>query len=1376
MDVVPKPARRIGLVAAIFFASVVVFHASPSWATIEGDSWFPIGPAPIDGFFAGGATGRASAIAVNPQNPDEVYLGTAAGGVWRTRDGGTNWKPVTDKQAALAIGSIALAGCSPVGCTRIYAGTGENAIRRDTYYGAGLLVGVWSGGEFPSLNWTLRKGDPFDFTRGSIVDVVVDPTTSGSTTRVFVALSRGVTVSATEATVIAPAPASGGSGLYKSEDNGVTWQKLVVAGSAGAQPTDLKIDPSDANILYAGFLGRGIFKSDDKGATWCPLNEGVPSSDPSCADASGLPNVSAGFDHVELAVWPTNTQVIYARFGFCTDRLIQNCIPGVYKSSDGGLTWSERLAGNSTHNASGPKGYSRYTHAIAIDPTNQNTILLGGINLWRSIDGGQTYSTTDTNIAPAAPGGGLGVVHSDHREVVFHSAEPSRVYNTSDGGFAFSIDGGQSWRPGNDDLQITGFQSIGASPLVGAVIGASQDNGGQLWTGSRRWEHLSCCGDGGFAFLDFDDAMTLYAASNFGNLKRSTDGGSFWDSINFGISSNDPRLFYAPFVQGPGPGHRLYFGANKLYRSTNNGNSWADVSPVLATGTSNEIVTAISTLAHVANPTGSNVITAIGVAPGSPNSIYVGYYGGEIFATTAPCTMSSCWPRIDSATLPNAPVTRIAVHPTNSNIAYVTFSGFGSAARIWKTVNGGSNWSPIVTGIPPRTPANTITIEPSAPDRIWVGLDSGPDGASLFKSLNGGADWFPFSKSLPNAPVYEIVIDETHGRVYAATHGRGAFVLGKPFISTFEGWVGDDIWDVPIYGQNFLPNQSCTVRILQSTGLECASGSKDAIDGDIKTNGDGVLMTSKGGFYNAKPIVWGCLNGTCIGGTPIAQCNDDADGDGDKDPLSTVIVKCGDQVATTTVRGCPTLANPPSTTLGLDMDGTAGGGGAGGGEIGAEAAGGAPASAERTFELSATIQARDGARSLCSVSVTARPGDSNVDVLARVEEALNASRTCSAAGVKAVLDKGAAGEGEDEFPREPSLTLDTIGVAAAQVLTTIHAAPGEAQGSCYAVRGLGIPILNQLHVIEVGLETAKKGAGGGQVTVLEQSRLGTCQVSVPTKPGESAATIAQRLHDAFQAPGIPGPNPDCPSERNPRDISLHGDSLITVSSTAVKFCTTDPGVGFRIRSEELKNVHPIADAGPDRTIETESVDGTAVKLDGSGSSDPDSTPGTNDDIVRFEWFELGEGGGLIPLATGETATVQLAPGTHVIRLRVTDKGRLRDTDDVEIIVRLRKAGLDPRYYALIRSLEDMLKNQQKLLISMGVIQRELLGAYELTADQAVSMVEDYYDLVAQQQQLVAAFQKLVNEIAALEIEARKRAQIKLKAITKVGIPNKGAKP
>ncbi len=1245
--------------AAAASLALLVAAAVPAFAAIEGDTWFPLGPAPIDGFFAGGVSGRASAIAVNPENADDIWLGTAAGGVWHSLDGGANWEPESDREDALAIGAIALEDCTADGCAAIWAGTGENAVRRDTYHGAGLLVGGISGGEFPQFGWTPLTGNPFELRPGSINDVVLDPTTSGGSKRVFVTLSSGVTVGAPESTVTAPAP-SGGYGIYRTDDRGLNWVRLDVAGADGFKPTDLEMHPDDNEVLFAGFLGRGVFRSDDGGDSWCPLNDGIPKP-PGCPNQD-LPDIGVlTFDHVEIAISPGSPQVVYATFGRCADRLLQNCDRAVWRSQNGGNSWTEKRAGNPGHGAGVNPGYSRYTQALAVDPADEDTLLMGGIALWRSIDGGGNFSSSDAN---PAPGPGSAVVHSDHREVVFHPTAAGRAYTTGDGGFATSTNSGATWTPRNDDLQITGFHGLGSSPLTTMVVGTSQDNGGQTWNGSRRWTHRPCCGDAGYSFLDFDDVLTVYAASNYGSLRRSLDGGEDWDIINSGIAASDPRLFYAPFVQDPsadGTGeHPLYFGANRLYRSANNGSSWTVVSPVLATGPSTEIVTADSAVNHIAAGTGQNAISAIAVAPSDPDRVYVGYYGGEIFRTQLSPTAGDDWPRIDTAELPNVPVTRIAVHPTEPDTAYATFSGFGAHARLWKTTDGGGDWDPVVTGLPPGIPANTVSIEPSVPERVYLGLDSGPDGASLYRSLDGGASWDPFAQGLPNAPVYEISIDETHGRIYAATHGRGAFALGEPFITNFEGWVNDSIWDIPVYGQNFLPDQGpCTMRILQSNGDVCAEDTVDVMGGTIRTDGDGVLETSLVDFWSGKKVVWACFNGDCLGETPIEECYDDADGDGDNDPLSTITVLCGPQLAVGKVVGCPPLDNPPSSIVELDLADFEGSGGGGGMEL----PGGA-GEAAGVLHLAASVQRRLGTESLCAVAVPFARGESDVEILARARDAVAASPTCAANNVRATLDPGFAGAEEDEFARRPRLRLDAPGVVGGQLITVLHTDPGAATGACLRLGGLGVQAFNQIQVLKIDFETPLAGAAGGEtVRVVEHTPIGTCAITLPTAPGQSGADLAAAFVAAVQAPGIPGPHPDCPADRNPRDITNHGGSLISVYASFLELCSSDPQVGFDVRSEELANVHPIAEAGGDRVV----PGGAPIPLDATGSADPDSTPGTRDGIATYEWFDVTAGPPVL-LGAGETLGVPLAAGLHRVRLRVTDQGGLADTDEALVSV------------------------------------------------------------------------------------------------------------
>jgi len=1154
---------------AVFLSTVSPISPASS---INGKSWLPIGPAPIatadPQFFTGGWVGRATAVAVNPDNPDDVWLGTAGGGVWHSTDAGANWRAMTDTQASLAIGSLALAECDASACLTVYAGTGENAIRRDTYYGQGLLVGR-SGGPTGVYGWTLRKGTPtYDFSRGSITNVLYDPNTSGNSRVVYIALSGGVTASATESTVTAPEPSPGGYGIYKSGDDTATWTLLTVPGAEGERPTDLEMHPTSPNVLYAGFLGTGIFRSEDGGASWCPLQHGTGVQ--ICNGVSGLPSAGgSSFDHVEIAFSRSNPAVIYATLGHCPDQLLGGCYPSVFRSGDGGQTWEERLPGTSNPPDLGcPTVYSRYTHALTVDPGDADALFLGGIFLCKSENGGVSFLPTDTNTIK-------GITHLDHRSVVFHDTMTSRVYEVSDGGVTVSQDGGDTWTPRNDDLQITGFQGIDFVPQKALLLGGTQDNGGVMWKGGRVWDQLNCCGDGGFSIVDRDSAMRMFITTNAAGTVhplRSQDGGVIWGGIAADIPDGEPRSFYPAFVQDLTPPRPLYFGTNRLHKSGDDGTNWDPVSPVLSNTSQPEIVG------------GQDVISAIGVAPSNPARVYLGYYGGKIFVTDAACTNQNCWPE-RSAGLPGTPITWIAVDPQNADRAYATTSGFHSGVHVFKTENAGVLWQATgsTTGMN-GVPANVIAIEPSAAGYLWLGTDNG-----IFKSTNSGGAWTRFSDGLPNVPVYQIAIDEPNGRVYAATHGRGAYVLTKPYVNNFEGWVGDSIWDIPVYGNGFLPNQNCTMYVLRQDASICASGPVDANGGTVKTDANGTLVTDKNTYWSGQPVAWACLNSDCVGGVDISVCNPPSN------PLSTVLVACGAQLGIDHVTGCPPLSNPPPSIFTLD----------GLPDIGAATRlgyvsednptlgyvsetnptfgsweedrfarrevtqdGVAPSG---TFELAATVHSGDGtSHKLCTVKVPVAPGDTADTVLTTAANQLATEPACVAASVNALLIPPAIEpEIEDLFPSPPGLAVLAPASVGGQVIASIHAPAGETTGLCFRLGHLGLPVGEQIRIMRVRFETAAAGAAGGEVRIVERSTLGTCDIRVPTAVGDSPAGVAQAVAAAFQTPGIPGPHPGCEANQNPRDIAQHGDSIVTTLPSGVEVCTYDPGVGFTLAPEEI---------------------------------------------------------------------------------------------------------------------------------------------------------------------------------------------------------------
>ncbi|HZI94731.1 MAG TPA: hypothetical protein VFE84_10840 [Patescibacteria group bacterium] len=1103
---------------------------------ISGYKWYPMGPAPSFQFFPGGETGRATAIAVNPANADDIWVGTAGGGVWHSVNGGKNWSPMTDDQASLAIGSIVLAGCTTGGCNQVYAGTGENAIRRDTYYGAGLLIGTVNGASYV---WTLRDGKPLlDFTHGSIYNVVLDPNTSGASQVIYITMSSGVTASATESTVTAPPPMPGGFGIFKSSDNGVSWTKLFSAG----RPTDLEMDRTNSGILYAGFLGRGIFKSTDGGATWCPVNPGLPKPN-GCPATTGLPDTSLAttmFDHVEIDIARTDHTHLYATFGQCADRLVADCAPMVYESTDAGLNWTQRFAGDIYPTLAGfdlncPHGYSRYTHGLTVHPADPNILFLTGFHLCESLDRGASWFATDDNT------NGF-MLHPDHHAVAFYQADPNRVYDVNDGGVALSTDGGTTWTPSIKDLANVEFQSIATSALTSRIIGGTQDNSGMMWLGSKQWTNLPCCGDGGFAVLDRTNVNNMYLTTNTGGLAgltvvpvRSFDGGKNFPSpgqfpnYDIGINTSEARSFYPPFFQSVSA--PFFFGTNRLFRSNNSLTNWFAQSPTFSTDPETEIFSL------------ADAITAIAEAPSNTNRMYVGMYSGKLFVTNAACTNSSCWPQ-RNAGLPAAPITWIAVDPTQPDTAYATLSGFFAGIHVYKTTNAGVSWSPTgsiadLTGVP----ANTIAIDPSDTNILWLGTDKG-----VYKSTNGGAAWFRFSNGLPNVPVYALALDGPNGRLVAATHGRGAWILTPVFLGHYvDGPIHKLVLDQPVFGHAFRPNQGCGLKILRANGTVCASGSIDALGGTLMTDAEGFLVSSKAGVFSNLPVVWACAMGKCLG-TDIKSCNQPGN------PMATLEATCGSQIAVSPIKNPGPIGDPPSSLMTLGQPGPVQG----------------PMPSSGSFQVLPAVQVSDGSsRLLCVANVSYSAGEDSSTILQHARDAINTDPACEALGVSAeFLPAASNGEVEDLFEHPGHLRIMAPTVSGSELIPAMRADAGQSTGICFNASRLGNPVLDQIRAMKVRFATFATGAMGGAMTLKERSSMGECSVTVPTIPGQTAAGIADALEQVFKNPG-PINSPGCPAGSNPRDVVRKGDALLTALPSEIVVCSTDPGVGVAMAPQEI---------------------------------------------------------------------------------------------------------------------------------------------------------------------------------------------------------------
>lgn len=685
------------------------------------DEWKAIGPHNIGG--------RTLALAINPQNPNTIYAGSASGGLWVSYTGGKGadaWDYVKTGFPVLGVSSIAIDHSDT---NTIYIGTGEvynyenagtGALERLTRgtYGIGILKTTDGGTTWQhSLDWSYNQ-------RQGVWAIKIDPQNSGV---VWAATTEGV---------------------YKTTDGGANWSNV----NDVIMATDLVIHPEFPDVVisvHGNFdtPGHGLYRTINGGGTWTKIEQGIP-----------------GFylGKGQLSMCKYDPDVVYASFGNGWYVNHSQNASWLCRSNNGGQTWSIV----SEQDYSQWQGW--FAHDVGVDPTNPERVFAIGINIWKSTDGGSTLSQVSGGfgnpgqLEPGAPEGTSNYSHADHHDIVFHPTNPDIIYFANDGGVFRTTDGGNTFEGCNGGYQTTQFYngfSVSYQDLDFG-IGGMQDNGTAVYRGTVAWDRFVISGDGSWTAIDPRDDRVMYGSWQGLNVLKSTDRGDYFNDITVPSTNSNATSFIAPFVVSPHNNFVLYAGRDVIYRSANGGLSW--------TATNN------------GNPLSDNPAFAMAASHQDENRVYVATAAvkgrAEIYRTD---DGGGSWIDITDG-LPNRFPTDIHVDPNDDNMVYITFSGYGSP-HIFMSVNRGADWNDISYNLP-DIPLNAIVTDPANPNHIYAGSDLG-----VFFSGNGGASWQELNAGLPDAAlVYDLKISPVQGqrRLYAATHGNGAYTYDISVVTT----------------------------------------------------------------------------------------------------------------------------------------------------------------------------------------------------------------------------------------------------------------------------------------------------------------------------------------------------------------------------------------------------------------------------------------------------------------------------------------------------------------------------------------------------------------------------------------------------------------
>lgn len=674
--------------------------------------WEAIGPTNI--------SGRTRGLAVDPVNTGTIYCGAAAGGVWKTTNGGTSWQTTTDTLSSLAFCALAI---DHTDRNIIYGGTGENSINVDAYLGDGIFKSTDGG-----ITWK---------NNGKMSNIA-------AFSKIYVHRQNHLIVYA--------AATKGGGGFYLSSDGGDNWTRIV-SGSV----YDMSVNPQNSDEVMISF-SNGIRRSSDGGKTFTTAQAGI--------------NFASAI-RTSVAIAPSDPNRAYALVGRGSSDGTYH-IGEVYSTTDKGTNWT--LVQVMPQNFFNLQAW--YDHCIAVHPEDPDVVLVGGIDVYQSIDGGQSF----TNSTRSYLGG---PAHADQHVLEFDPGAPGIVYLGNDGGLYLSPDAGGSWTEISKTLPTTQYYALDVDQTRNyRVYGGTQDNGSHGTYGTTGFDTVwksVLGGDGFFVIVDTQDPNYIYA-ENFNGTPlyrinaNNTNSRTRLDAIiSPNPTSGDLGTWSTPIAMSVADKKSLYTGRTGLWRSVNNGSNWTKLTPGNSSGASGKI-------------------QSIGLSELDANKLIIGTIGGDVRYSV---DYGVTWKQ--STGYPGRTVTDLRYDPVVNGRVYGTFSGTGSA-HVYRSDDNGATFKSISSNLPDIS-ANAIEVDPTNNSHLFVGTDIG-----VFASLDGGEFWFPYNYGLALSPIAGLRIHRSTRTMVAATHGRSMFRVSIDNIQITPTLIA------PLGGETFVTPRQLEVR------------------------------------------------------------------------------------------------------------------------------------------------------------------------------------------------------------------------------------------------------------------------------------------------------------------------------------------------------------------------------------------------------------------------------------------------------------------------------------------------------------------------------------------------------------------------------------